>query len=189
MSKSIANVIGNGYSQKYYNTQDSFTVTCNTNTNTPHDVVSVIDHQPIDFWAQQQYTPQTPIWCSVKAQNSIQQHKIPADVECVHNSTVKYNNAQCVVLELLKRGFTTIHIYGCDSIWSEDMTSTQDHLIPRPHRNRLLYVMWRDLWQQIFANNIQIDFYIHSPTNTPTPNLGKNVFWWQHLELDNQSNK
>jgi len=188
MNNATSFIIGNGASQKYYHPQDGFVVVCNTNTSIAHDVCSVIDHQPIDYWAKN-VLPDTRLWISPKAERAIQRHRIEIEYECVHNTTIKYNNAQCVVLELLKRGFTTIHLYGCDTLWQEDMTSTQDVLIPRPQRDKTLYVAWRKLWQQVFERNLQVDYYIHSPVNIDAINYGANVFYHQHLDLQEQSNK
>jgi hypothetical protein len=189
MKQSTSIIIGNGASQKYYQPQDAFVVVCNTNTHIPHDVCSVIDHQPIDYWAEYWIDTHQPLWVSPKAERAIKRYNLKCEYECVHNSTIKYNNAQCVALQLLKRGATTIHLYGCDTLWQEDMTSTQDTLIPRPHRDTTLWIVWRKLWQQIFEKNTQVDYYIHQPVNATCINYGANVFYHQHLDLQEQSNK
>lgn len=183
MKNTTANIIGNGESQKYYHHTQDFVVVCNLNWGIPHDVVSIIDPQPVMYMMEKQSYTQKTIWCSPKAKRLFVQHQLPVSIECVHNSTVRYNNAQCVVLELLRRGYTTLHLYGCDTLWTEDMTSTQDTMIPRPNRDLTLYKEWRKLWQLIFQNNLQIDYYIHSPVRTATPNYGKNVIWHQHLTI------
>ena len=183
MTKTTSNVIGNGASQQFYTPTQDFVVVCNLNWQIPHDVVSIIDPQPINYMYEHGITTNKTVWCSPKAKRLIIQNQMPVRFECVHNSTVPYNNAQCVVLQLLRLSYTTIHLYGCDTLWQEDMTSTQDDIIPRPHRDVTLWIRWRKLWQQIFAQNTQIDYYIHAPVNSPTPNYGRNVFWHQHMKI------
>lgn len=183
MNNATSHVIGNGASQRFYKPQDGFVVVCNLNWQIPHDVVSIIDPQPINYMLTNQITTDKTVWCSPKAQRLIRQHQLPISYDCVHNQTVRYNNAQCVVLHLLKHGATTIHLYGCDTLWSEDMTSTQDDIIPRPNRDVTLWIAWRKLWQQIFAVNLQVDYMIHSPVRVATANYGANVRWHQHMTL------
>jgi len=193
MEKSIGIIIGNGPSQKYYRNQDGFKVVCNLNWHIPHDVVSIIDPQPIEYIYKNQLLTDKLVWTSPKANRLIQQYQLQLEVEQCHNTAIPYNNAQFACLKLLSLAHTTIHIYGCDTLWSDDMTSNQDTMIPRPHRDLTLYVQWRQLWQKIFTDNRQIDFYIHSPVNIDCVEYGVNVKYHQHLtfnqQLASQSNK
>jgi len=181
MNKTTSFVIGNGPSKDLYQAQDGLRVVCNLAWHIDHDYISIIDPQPIEYINKTKQFPKNPIWVSPKAKRLIEQYQLPIEYECVHNSTVRYNNAQCVVKNLLSHGATTIHLYGCDTLWSEDMISSQDLLIPRPGRDKTLWRQWRKLWQEIFAHNTQVDYYIHSPVRVDTPDYGKNVRWHQHL--------
>lgn len=78
----------------------------------------------------------------------------------------------------------TIHIWGIDSIWSDDLVSKSDaimrplHTAPRikPQITRT----WKKYWSKIFENHPNHTFFIHSPAGVFIPT---DVTRHQNVEL------
>ena len=186
MNKSTAIIIGNGASQNLYqshlHTQD-FVVVCNLNWFTPHDAVSIIDPQPIDYMYCNKISTQKPIWGNQKVNRLIDKYRLSLNFHLVHTRTMSMNNAQFVTVKLCSEGYDTVHYYGCDTFWSEDMTSSQDKIIPRPYRDITLYTRWRRIWQELFKEFNKTKFYIHAPVDCTPFHYGDNAYYHQHLVI------
>ena len=186
MKKSTAIIIGNGSSQDLYKQHlhvNDFVVVCNLNWFTPHDAVSIIDPQPIDYMYANGLMTKKPIWGNSKVERLMHKYQLDLNLKLVHTRTMSMNNAQFATVELCKQGYQNIHYYGCDTFWSEDMNSTQDKMIPRPYRDIKLYIRWRKIWHLLFKEFAQTKFYIHSPVNIECIDYGDNATYHQHLVI------
>jgi hypothetical protein len=68
---------------------------------------------------------------------------------------------------------TEVHLWGCDSLWTTDITSTTDAIVHKDivfMNNQHIYRTWRDLWSYIFKFHSNVNFYVHAPIE---PHLDK----------------
>jgi len=64
----------------------------------------------------------------------------------------------------------TLHIWGTDSFWSDDLESTTDAIVRKNQRGRRIKPsvtkQWNDYWRKIFNDHSDHTFVIHKPSAT-----------------------
>lgn len=64
---------------------------------------------------------------------------------------------------------STVHIWGVDSFWSDDLESKTDAIIRPEQRGRRIKPdvtrQWNDYWRKIFRDHSSTEFIIHAPSN------------------------
>lgn len=68
-----------------------------------------------------------------------------------------------------------VHIWGCDSLWSSDITSSTDSVLPKV-KNPGITDLWRKQWDRLFSEYPKIEFIVHG-SGTPLLQSQSNVRW------------
>jgi len=68
-----------------------------------------------------------------------------------------------------------VHIWGCDSLWSDDITSSTDSVLPKI-KNPSITDLWRKQWDQLFSEHPKRQFILHG-SGTPQLQSQSNVRW------------
>jgi len=69
-----------------------------------------------------------------------------------------------------------VHIWGCDSLWSDDISSSTDTYIPSKGCNNSINELWRNQWDYLISQNPERTFFIHGKV-TPQLQSQSNVRW------------
>jgi hypothetical protein len=92
-------------------------------------------------------------------------------------------NSGLYATEYFAKQHRDIHIWGMDSLFSDDLTSEMDSKVPRPHRPQLNR-WWRPHWNRIFQENPDTRFTIHAPQGAKNAFTQNNVTLTEHMVLD-----
>jgi len=64
---------------------------------------------------------------------------------------------------------SSVHIWGTDSFWSDDLESTTDAIVRPEQQGRRIKpqvtLQWNGYWQKIFRDHPNTEFIIHAPSN------------------------
>ena len=71
--------------------------------------------------------------------------------------------------------YDEIWLYGCNALWSTEVSSHQDEIIHRHKRRDDLYQQWRTKWEQVWITGKK--FVIVCPEETEGIDYGDNVKW------------
>ena len=168
------NILGNGASINLYTPNSHRTIACNVPQHGhAYDYLSIIDQQPVVWMSNNAYTPSVPVFCSEKALNSSIKHSVAGDWIPAYDNRHRTNSAHWAVWLLCEYTSKEIHLWGMDSMFSDNLTSQMDNLVPRSQRPNL-NKEWRPIWREIFAKQ-PIQYYIHTPKLANLPDYGDNV--------------
>lgn len=158
MQKTV--ILGNGASNRFY-TGNTYAVACNIPQHGHrYQGLSIIDPKTIVFMKNSGWRPRTPVFCTEQIRNVARKHNIEGDFFPVYDTVPRKNSGHHAVTWM--QGFSTeIHLYGFDSIFSDDLTSQCDAVIPR-HTRPPLNKYWHPIWQEILEQ-IQIPVILHLP--------------------------
>ena len=182
-TKKSATVIGNGPSRQLHTPQQTYTICCNLAWHIPHDVVSIIDPQPIRHMSQHNLITQKTIWCTPQVKQHCERLKLPVKCEPVYKPISRFNSGHQAVKHLLMMNYQQIDLYGMDVLYNQNIISLMDQIIPREFRARDLPTTWLKHWQQMFDDHPSVKFYIHGPMDSKLRVSSKNVHLIEHLKL------
>ena len=86
------------------------------------------------------------------------------------------NSGQHAVIHAVRNNpqESEVHIWGTDSLWSQDIGSTTDTIVRPKHKGPRIKPhitdVWSRYWLQIFSDYLSHRFIIHSPDNTDLVN-------------------
>jgi len=87
------------------------------------------------------------------------------------------NSAQMATVYGIKQFLPKeVHIWGCDSLWSDDISSSTDSYIPSKGCNSSINELWRNQWDYLISQNPERTFFIHGK-GTPLLQSQSNVRW------------
>lgn len=186
--RTVTNVIGNGASNSLYTPTGDYTIACNVPThNIPYNALSIIDNQPITWMKNNNWRPRTPVFCLPATRDYARKQNIEGDWLAVYER-VERSNAGIYAVEYSTRHSSEIHLWGFDSLFSQDLTSQMDNLVPRPSRGPL-NKWWRPHWQELFKKYNEIEFVIHIPKGETCETYSTNVTICEEtVALDKQPN-
>jgi len=159
MSKQ-ASVVGNGASWQVFLPQGEFVVACNIPNIESYDVLSIIDDKCVLWMDKHKWHTNRTIWCTPNIQKVNQRLNLGLETQELYTKQSRKNSGHHAVETLAKKGYDIIHLWGFDSLWSEDLTSAMDYKVPRPTRPDLNR-WWRPIWKDIFAKYPQTEFVLH----------------------------
>lgn len=180
-------IVGNGPSVQLWRNTGRYTVACNI---PPHyltyNALSIIDNQPVLWMKTNSWHPRVPVFCTPQVKTLAQRHNISGDWFDTYTKQHRHNSGHHAVEHFagLSR-VKTIHLWGMDSMFSDDLHSVQDHVIirrQRPPLNR----WWRPIWQELFERFSQVTFVIHTPQGEYEPYAQKNVRFAQDQQENSQ---
>jgi hypothetical protein len=75
---------------------------------------------------------------------------------------------------MLQHNIGEIHLWGMDSMFSDDLTSKMDDLVKRSQRPKLNQ-HWHPHWQDVFAKGAHIKWFLHTPENVKPLVVAENL--------------
>ena len=155
----------------------------------PHDVISIIDPQPITWIKQQRIKPASPIWCTSNVSLLNRVSSLNLNIQHEYRSKHRMNSGHQAVKRLCDLGYTDIHLWGFDSVWSQDLSSTMDDRIPRSHRKPTLKQDWHQHWRELHQTYTDVEFTVHCPAHRTYLNDETRFKWHTHLDISYQPDR
>lgn len=170
----ICDLVGNGPSSGEYVPFGAYTLMCNIPLLTrPWDGTVIVDRRPVTWMKNNSYTPTKPVYTTQTVKDYAKKNNIQGDWFVIGEHKERIS-AGVLGAEYLCRFATQIHMWGFDSLWSTDVSSKTDAIIPRARRPRLEQ-WWRPQWQQLFDANPSVEFHIYLPQGASVDVKNANV--------------
>lgn len=145
-------VLGNGPSREYYDRKGDYIIGCNI----PGDQFSVdatviSDEEIVWVLKNDPSLIKVPIIVSNKALEKMKELRIDSlfTIHHVFNVKVWYNSAHYAAEFLLDYGCDELHIWGCDSMFNADLSSTTDTFVNKDVDADRFIRQWRGVWDDI----------------------------------------
>lgn len=177
-------ILGNGPSLSLFNrsdwSEDDLFVGCNfSNTDLRPDYTVIMDVKPI-MKLIEGYTLMIPAVISDRCLKYIEKerggwHKLRKDaivvidtIEMIHEKGRKYpmnsgHHATQYAIEKNLSTVETVHLWGFDSFWINDISSRSDNYFRdgmKPRNNEPVATCWKLYWDDLFAKYSNINFII-----------------------------
>jgi len=167
-------IIGNGPSNQLFDIKNEYRVACNIpQHNIGYNCLSIIDKIVVNWMKDNQWNPRVPVLCT----QEVKDHAVSRNREGhwfdVYEKKFRYSAGHHAV-EYHAPMTDEVHMWGFDSIWTDDYSSQVDDIIPRGTRPNL-NLHWIPHWKTIFNQYPQTKFLIHSTSKTKKVELGNNV--------------
>ena len=154
MSPKRIDIIGNGDSNNLYVPNAHYTIACNIPQHTiKYNALSIIDNRPLDFMKERGWKPRVPVFCTPEVQTRSRKFNLEGDWFAVYERKHRWNAGHHAVLHHNTMA-QQIHLWGFDSLFSQDLTSQTDAIIPRHHRpplNNHWHPIWREILDQCYC--------------------------------------
>lgn len=155
-------VLGNGPSKNRYDRSGDFVIACNIPSNEFSVDATVICDEEIAWILKNDFTLiQVPVIISTKVFEKLKEFGIVDKFTILHVFKPKdwYNAAHYAAEFLIGRDCNEIHLWGCDSIFSNTTSSTTGKLIPSTTGNDDRFTRnWRRVWNEMYINNQNVHF-------------------------------
>jgi len=145
-------ILGNGPSKSYFDRKGDFVIGCNIpGKEFSVDATVICDEEIVWVLKNNPSLVTCPIIISNKALEKMKELRILQQFEIHHVFKTKdwYNSAHYAAEFLLEFGCDGLNIWGCDSIFNEDVTSTTDVYVKKSSDNGFIK-HWRRVWEDIF---------------------------------------
>jgi hypothetical protein len=153
--------VGNGNSNSLYKPQSTYCIGCNIpQQQFAYNSLSIIDNRPLDWIKQHGWQPPVPIFCTQEVKQRAKKFNISGDWFDVYERKHRWNAGHHAVLYHSKMT-SEIHLWGFDSLFSQDLTSQTDAIIPR-HTRPPLNNHWHPIWLEILEQ-IDCRVVLHIP--------------------------
>ena len=153
-------VLGNGPSKEYFDRKGDFVVGCNI----PGDEYSVdatviCDEEIVWVLKNNPSLITCPVIVSNKAYEKMKELRIDDHFYIHHVFTVKdwHNSAHYAAEYLLDYGCDELNIWGCDSIFKNDLSSTTDAWVKKDPDSDRFTKHWRRVWDEIFTSHPNVN--------------------------------
>ena len=175
-----AHFIGNGKSQNLFNAHYGTVVMGNVpKMNISYTALSIIDTKVILYLHNNNiHLENKNIWCTPDIKKQANNYKIQGIWHAIYKPKPKFNSGHQAVQHLSK-DFKLIHLWGMDSMFTDDLTSLMDDRVTRTTRPPLNND-WRPYWKQLFSQHEQVLYTIHAPKGTKQIDYGKNCRYEFH---------
>jgi hypothetical protein len=156
-------ILGNGPSKHCFDRNGDFVIGCNI----PGDAFSVdatviADEEIVWILKSTPNIIQCPIIVSTKAWEKMKELRIDDQFTILHVFKPKewYNAAHYAADFLLEFGECDgINIWGCDSIFQDNIESTTDQFVKKENTADMKFIRnWRRIWDDIFDQNPNVNF-------------------------------
>lgn len=146
-------VLGNGPSKEYFDRKGDYVVGCNI----PGDEFSVdatviCDEEIVWVLKNDPTLIKCPVIVSTKAYEKMKELRIDGHFDIHHVFDVKdwHNAAHYAAEFLLEFGCDELNVWGCDSIFRDDLSSTTDVYVKKEPDVHRFVKNWRRVWNDIF---------------------------------------
>lgn len=155
-------VLGNGPSKNSYDRTGDFVIGCNIPSEEYSVDATVICDEEIAWILKNDFTLiDVPVIISTKVFEKFKEFKIDQHFTILHVFSPKdwYNAAHYAAEFLIRNECDEIHLWGCDSIFSNTVSSTTGKLIPQTTNGDDRFIRnWRRVWNEIHVNNPNVHF-------------------------------
>jgi len=153
-------IIGNGASNHLYTPRNRQVIACNVPQHKfYYNVLSIIDNKPVHWMRTTKWTPQKPVYCTPVIAELAKKVNLAGDWFPVYEEKHRWNSGHHAVYK--HRTANEIHLWGFDSMFSDNLTSQCDAIIPRSTRPPL-NKHWHPIWCEIL-DQTSADVYVHMP--------------------------
>lgn len=159
----LGTVLGNGPSRNAYDKSGDFTLGCNIPSDEfSVDATVICDEEIVWVLRSNPELIQCPIIISNKAYEKMKELRIDDlfDIHHVFRTKEWYNTAHYAAEYLAEYGCDSINIWGCDSIFKNDISSTTDAYVKKQPDSDRFTKHWRRVWNDIFDSYPNIDFTV-----------------------------
>lgn len=175
----VTHIIGNGASNSLFEHTGENTIACNLPQHKhKYNSLSIIDSIVVRKMRELKYTPKVPVYCTEKVKELAQKLNIEGDWLPVYELLPKSNSGHHAVMYSAQHTQQAIHLWGFDSMWSNDLQSQVDAVIPR-HKRPQLNTHWRPLWNTILQKT-KCPIIIHAPKGVEHVEYPGKVMWQYH---------
>lgn len=166
MSVNNIAIIGNGNSNRLCHGTYDYIVACNLPQHRiKYNALSIVDERPLNYMRTLNWRPRVPVMTTLQVKNFAHKTNIEGDWFDVYERTHRWNSGHHAVLHFSKQ-CNTIHLWGFDSLFSDDLTSQVDKVVPRHHRPKL-NKYWHPIWMEIF-DRVDCEIVLHIPKGEQT---------------------
>jgi len=155
-------VLGNGPSKQRYDRSGDFVLGCNIPTDDFSVDATIICDEEIAWVLKNNFTLiDVPVIISTKVFEKFKEFGIENQFTILHVFKPKdwYNAAHYAAEFLIGRGCDEVHLWGCDSIFSNTTSSTTGNLIPSTTTGDDRFIKnWRRVWNEIHVRNPDVHF-------------------------------
>lgn len=174
MVKKSIDIIGNGASNSLYQPTSDYVIACNIPQHSiKYNCLSIIDTRPLTYMRETGWRARVPIYCTQQVKEQARKLNIEGDWFDVYERKNRWNSGHHAV-DYHASMAQEMHLYGFDSLFSNDLTSQCDTIIPRYARPPL-NKYWHPIWD-IILTNVSCKIFVHIPEGNQLaishPNLG-----------------
>lgn len=160
----IGVVLGNGPSNQSYDRSGDFVLGCNIpNERFSVDATVVCDEEIIWILKSDPSLITCPLILSTKAYEKLKELRLEDKFVIHHVFKPKewYNTAHYAAEYLAEFGCSHINIWGCDSIFENDISSSTDAYVKKEDKVGDRFTkQWRRIWNDIFASYSNVNFVV-----------------------------
>ena len=146
-------VLGNGPSRSYYDLSGDFVIGCNIpNNHFSVDATIICDEEIVWILKNDLTLIQVPVIISNKVYEKMKELKIDQHFSIHHVFKTKdwYNTAHYATEFLLDFGCSEVDVWGCDSIFEDNIASETDEYIPKQDKAEGRFIRnWRNVWANL----------------------------------------
>lgn len=165
----LGTILGNGPSRSSYTREGDYVIGCNIpGKDFSVDATVICDEEIVWVLAADPFLVTVPLIVSTKAFEKLKELKIVQHYDIIQVFRPKdwYNSAHYAADFLAEQGCDEIHIWGCDSIFEQTISSETDSYISKEYMDKSRFIKhWRWAWNDIIANNPNINYRVFV-TNT-----------------------
>jgi len=155
-------VLGNGPSKRHYDRAGDYVIGCNIPSDEfSLDATVICDEEIVWILKNNLSLIQIPVIISTRVFEKMKEFGIVEHFTILHVFKPKdwYNAAHYAAEFLIGRECDEIHLWGCDSIFSNTTSSTTGKLIPSTTGNDDRFIRnWRRVWNEMYVNNRNVHF-------------------------------
>lgn len=163
MKKSVGVVLGNGTSRSKFDLKGDYILGCNIpNKEFKVDATVICDEEIVWILKENIKLINVPIIISNKAFEKMKELKILGGFNIIKVFQVKdwYSAAHYATEYLIELKYDDIHVWGCDSIFTDDISSTTDNYISKKDiKNAKFISNWRRIWHDFIEKYPGIKIY------------------------------
>ena len=161
MIKTNIDVLGNGSSNALYTPTNNYVIACNVPQHGyAYNALSIIDTRPLNYMKDKAWRPRVPVYCTKQVKETAVKFNIEGDWFDVYEKRDRWNSGHHAVIKHHARA-KVIHLWGFDSMFSSDLSSQCDTIIPR-HTRPPLNKHWHPIWREIL-DKISCQIVLHIP--------------------------
>jgi hypothetical protein len=161
----IGVILGNGPSKKEYDRTGDLVIGCNIPTKDfSVDATVICDEEMVWVLKNNLTLIDIPVIISTKAYEKMKDLKIENEFQIVNVFKPRdwHNAAHYAADYLISLGCNEIHIWGCDSIFQDNIESETSNVVTKQHLGDERFVRnWRKVWEQKRLENPEVYFVVY----------------------------